>query len=92
MHDILSPESDADMLYHERVGPELTCQVWNLADEDIDGDFPIIPEQYPSVNVNPAQGYKTVLTASLGGSYWFCACGLPSVLFQIMPWKSFSNF
>ena len=58
MHDILSPESDADMLYHERVGPELTRQVWNLADEDIDGDFPIIPEQYPSVYVNPAQGLQ----------------------------------
>ena len=40
VHDILSPESDADMFYHERVGPELTHQVWNLADEDIDGDFP----------------------------------------------------
>ena len=48
VHDILSPESDADMPYHERVGPELTHQVWNLADEDIDGDFPIIPEHYPS--------------------------------------------
>ena len=58
MHDILSPESDADMPYHERVGPELTHQVWNLADEDIDGDFPIIPEQYPSVYVNPAQGLQ----------------------------------
>ena len=58
MHDILSPESDADMLYHERVGPELTRQVWNLADEDIDGDFPVIPEQYPSVYVNPAQGLQ----------------------------------
>lgn len=43
VHDILSPESDADMLYHEREGPELTHQVWTLADEDIDGDFPIIP-------------------------------------------------
>ena len=31
------------------------------------------------------RGYKTVLTVSFGGSYWFCACGLPSVLFQIMP-------
>ena len=83
MHDVLSPESDADMLYHERVGPELTCQVWNLADEDINGDFPTIREQYPSVYINPA---------SFSGSYWFCACGLPSVLFQIMPWKSFSHF
>ena len=55
VHDILSPESDADMFYHERVGPELTHQVWNLADEDIDGDFPIIPAHYPSVYVNPAQ-------------------------------------
>ena len=49
MHDILSPESDADML---------TRQVWNLADEDIDKDFAIIPEQYPSVFVNPAQGLQ----------------------------------
>ena len=32
VHDILSPESDAVMLYHEQVGPELTHQVWNLAD------------------------------------------------------------
>lgn len=55
MRDILSPASDADVLYHERVGPELTRQVWNLADEDIDGDFPIILEQYPSIYVNPAQ-------------------------------------
>ena len=55
VHDILSPESDADMPYHERVGPELTHQVWNLADEDIDGDFPIIPEHYPSVYLNPTQ-------------------------------------
>lgn len=44
VHDILSPESDAYMLYHERVRPELTPQVWNLAVEDVDGGFPIIPE------------------------------------------------
>ena len=44
------------MLYHERMGPELTHQVWNLDDEDIDTDFPTIPGQLPSVDVNPAQG------------------------------------
>ena len=37
------------------MGPELTHHVWNLADEDIDGDFPIIPAHYPSVYVNLAQ-------------------------------------
>ena len=58
MHDILSSEIDADMLYHERMGPELTHQVWNLDDEDIDTDFPTIPGQLPSVDVNPAQGLR----------------------------------
>ena len=42
MHDILSSEIDADMLYHERMGTELTHQVWNLNDEDIETDFPTI--------------------------------------------------
>lgn len=56
MHDILSTVSDADMLYHKKMGPELTRQVWDLTDEDIDSDFPTIPGKYPSVNVNPAQG------------------------------------
>ena len=46
------------MLYHERMGPELTHQVWNLDDEDIDTDFPTIPGQLPSVDVNPAQGLR----------------------------------
>lgn len=58
MHDILSSEIDADMLYHERMGPELTHQVWNLDDEDIDTDFPNIPGHLPSVDVNPAQGLR----------------------------------
>ena len=53
MHDILSSEIDADMLYHERMGTELTHQVWNLNDEDIETDFPTITGQLPSVNVNP---------------------------------------
>ena len=55
MHDILSSEIDADMLYHERMGTELTHQVWNLNDEDIETDFPTITGQLPSVNVNPTQ-------------------------------------
>ena len=46
------------MLYHEKMGPELTRQVWSLTDEDIDTDFPTIPGQYPSVNLNPAQGLQ----------------------------------
>ena len=58
MHDILSSEIDADMLYHERMGPELTHQVWNLDDDDIDTDFPTIPGQLPSVDFNPAQGLR----------------------------------
>ena len=58
LHDILSSESDDDMLYHEKMGPELTRQVWSLTDEDIDTDFPTIPGQYPSVNLNPAQGLQ----------------------------------
>ena len=56
LHDILSSENDDDMLYHEKMGPELTRQVWSLTDEDIDTDFPTIPGQYPSVNLNPPQG------------------------------------
>ena len=43
------------MLYHERMGTELTHQVWNLNDEDIETDFPTITGQLPSVNVNPTQ-------------------------------------
>ena len=78
MHDILSPESDADMLYHERVGPELTRQVWNLADEDIDGDFLIIPEQYPSVYVNPAQGLQDIFNCII---WW--------ILLVLCLWSSF---
>ena len=42
----------------KRMGPELTHQVWNLDDEDIDTDFPTIPGQLPSVDVNPAQGLR----------------------------------
>ncbi|CAH3161327.1 unnamed protein product [Pocillopora meandrina] len=79
VHDILLPESDADMLYHERVGPELTRQVWNLADEDINGDFPIIPEQYPSVYVNPAQGLQDSFN-----------CIIRWILLVLCLWSSFS--
>ena len=68
-HDILSPESDADMLYHEWVGPELTHQAWNLADEDIDGNFPIIAEEYPSVYVNPAQWLQDSFNCIIGRFY-----------------------
>jgi len=59
VHDILSDEIDDDMLYHERMGPELTHQIWNLNDEDIETDFPTVPGQLPSVNVTPAQGLRT---------------------------------
>ena len=69
VHDILSPESDADMFYHERVGPELTHHVWNLADEDIDGDFPIIPAHYPSVYVNLAQWLQDSFNCIIGRFY-----------------------
>lgn len=58
VHDILSSEIDANMLYHERIGPKLTHQVWNLNDEDIDTDFPTITGQLPSVNVDPAPGLR----------------------------------
>ena len=78
VHDILSSEIDADMLYHERMGPELTHQVWNLNDEDIDTDFPPIPGQLPSVNVNPAQGLRESMNIFVG-FYFSCACGLPFV-------------
>ena len=80
VHDIFSPERDANMLYHERVGPELTRQVWNLTDEDIDGDFPIIPEQYPSVYVNPAQGLQDSFN-----------CIIRWILPVLCLWSSFSS-
>ena len=53
--DMLSPANDDDMAYHERMGPMLTREVWNLNEEDIDADFPAIPGQFPSINVNPPQ-------------------------------------
>ena len=65
MEDILSSEGDDDMLYHERTGPEATHQVWNLNDEDIDTDFPTIPGQFPSVDVNPSQGLREHMNSVL---------------------------
>ena len=41
--------------YHERMGPQLTHEVWNLNEENIDTDFPAIPGQFPSIDVNPPQ-------------------------------------
>ena len=65
MQDILSSEGDDDMLYHERTWPEATHQVWNLNDEDIDTDFPTIPGQLPSVDVNPSQGLREHINSVL---------------------------
>ncbi|RMX36910.1 hypothetical protein pdam_00001029 [Pocillopora damicornis] len=69
VHDILSSEIDSDMLYHERMGPELSHQVWNLDDEDIDTDFPTIPGQLPSVDVNPAQGLRESMNSIIRFTY-----------------------
>ena len=65
MHDILSSEGDDNMLYHERMGLQPTHQVWNLNDEDIDTNFPSIPGQPPSVDVNPSQGLRECMNSVL---------------------------
>ena len=49
----MSPANDDDMTYHERMGPQLTREVWNLNEEDIVTDFPAIPGLFPSIDVNP---------------------------------------
>ena len=49
----MSPANDDDMTYHKRMGPQLTREVWNLNEEDIVTDFPAIPGQFPSIDVNP---------------------------------------
>ena len=75
---MLSSDSDTDMLYHERVGPEVTRQVWNLADEDIDSDFPTIPGQSPSVSIYPAQGLRESVN-----------CVIRWILLFLCLWSSF---
>lgn len=49
-------DNDADKEYHERIGPQITHQVWDVEDEDIDSDLSSFHKHSPSVNVNPFQG------------------------------------
>ena len=55
VRDVLSSENDDDLLYHEKIGPKITHQVWNLGEEDVDSDFSSINGQFPSVNINAPQ-------------------------------------
>ena len=45
--DVLSNETDDDMLYNQKIGPEITHQVWNLDDDDVDSDFSSIKSNFP---------------------------------------------
>ena len=55
VQEMLCDNNDADKEYHEKTGPQM-CQVWDVADEDIDSDFSNFHKHSPSVHVNPLQG------------------------------------
>lgn len=49
--DLFDDDSDTDFMYHERIQPEILKEVWNLAGEEVDADFPQDGSKMPSVDV-----------------------------------------
>ena len=47
-------DSEADFTYHEKIQPEILKEVWNLAVDDVDADFPQDRSKFPSVTVYEA--------------------------------------
>ena len=54
-------DSDNDFIYHERMPHNKLEEVWDLASEDVETDFPQSQSQLPSVDVNN--------TSTLGGNF-----------------------
>ena len=69
--------------------PELTHQVWDLTDEDIDSDFPTIPAKYPSVNVDPAQEAQESINSIIRWILLFLFLLSSFCVIQTMLWKLF---
>lgn len=45
-------DSENDFIYHERMPQSILEEVWDLASEDVETDFPQSQSQHPSVDVN----------------------------------------
>ena len=78
VQEMLCDNNDADKEYLEKTGPQM-CQVWDVADEDIDSDFSNFHKHSPLVNVNPLQGLH---------ESWV-NCIIPWILLFLCLWSSF---
>ena len=77
VQEILCDNNDADKEHLEKTGPQM-CQVWDVADEDIDSDFSNFHKHSSSVNVNPLQGLHERVN-----------CIIPWILLFLCLWSSF---
>ena len=74
---MLCDNNDADKEHLEKTGPQM-CQVWDVADEDIDSDFSNFHKHSSSVNVNPLQGLHERVN-----------CIIPWILLFLCLWSLF---